>query len=79
MESDERILKLLEEIRDDQRELIREYRRVTETATGLQKQAVDRQESMSRLYKGVVVFGGVLVVGVIIVIIYLLYVLVGYL
>ena len=79
MESDERILKLLEEIRDDQRELIREYQRVTETATGLQKQAVDRQESMSRLYKGVVAFGGVLVVGVVIVIIYLLYVLVGYL
>jgi CHASE3 domain sensor protein len=79
MEKDERILKLLEEIRDDQRVLIDEYRKVTDRALGLQTQAVDRQESLGKLYKGVVAVGSVIVVAIIVVIVWLLYVLLGYL
>ncbi len=79
MEHDDRILKLLEEIRDDQRVLIEEYRSIANQALGLQNQAVGRQESMGRLYKGVVAAGAVLAVVIIVVIVWLLYVLVGYL
>ena len=79
MESDDRVLKLLEEIRDDQRVLIEEYRSIASKALGLQNTAVGRQESLGRLYKGVVAVGAVITVVIIILIIWLLYVLFGYL
>ncbi|MDX1739864.1 MAG: hypothetical protein R3178_01165 [Rhodothermales bacterium] len=79
MQHDDQILRLLEEIRDDQRVLIEEYRRVANSALDLQNKAVDRQESLGRLYKGVVAAGAVLVVAIIAVIVWLLYNLVGYL
>ena len=79
MEDDEQILRLLEEIRDDQRILIEEYQRVANHALELQGTAVQRQESMGRLYRVVVVAGSVLGVVIIAVIVWLLYVLIGYL
>ncbi len=79
MESEERILRVLEEIRDDQRVLVEEYRRVANQALDLQGKAVDRQESLGRLNKVVVAAGAVLAVVIIIVIVWLLYGLVDYL
>ncbi len=61
MEPDEHTHKLLEEIRDAQREYVAEYRRVTQQALELQQRAVARQEQVSLIYKRVVLLGGVLV------------------
>jgi len=60
MEADDRIQKLLEEIRDVQREQLAEYRRVTQQSLDLQQRAVARQQQASLLYKRLVLFGGVL-------------------
>jgi len=70
-ESDE-IRDLLVEIRDAQREHLAEYRRVTEQSLELQRRAVMRQEQVSRLYRGVVLTGGVLIAGIFAIVIYLL-------
>jgi len=78
MESDDRIRQLLVEIRDGQREQIEEYRRVANHALELQKSAVNRQESLGRLYKGALVVGGIMVVAIVIIIIYLLDLLLQY-
>jgi len=43
MEADEDTRRLLEEIRDAQREYLVEYRRVTQQSLELQQRAVDRQ------------------------------------
>ena len=56
-------LRLLEEIRDVQREHLAEYRRVTQQSLELQQRAVARQETIGRLYRRVVLVGGVLVAG----------------
>jgi CHASE3 domain sensor protein len=53
---------LLAEIRDLQREHLEEYRRVTEEALELQRQAVKRQEQIGRLYQCVVAVGAVVLV-----------------
>ena len=52
--------KLLEEIRDTQREHLADYRRVTQQSLELQRQAVDRQNQMAGMYRRVVLIGGVL-------------------
>lgn len=70
-ESDE-IRDLLVEIRDAQREHLAEYRRVTEQSLELQRRAVMRQEQIGKLYRGVVLGGGVLIAGIVALIIYLL-------
>ena len=44
MEAEERVRRLLEEIRDVQREHLAEYRRVTKESLELQQRAVARQE-----------------------------------
>jgi CHASE3 domain sensor protein len=59
MESDE--LNLLTEIRDAQREHLAEYRKVAQESLALQKQAVARQEQIGKLYRRVIVAGGVLI------------------
>lgn len=46
MEADERTQRLLEEIRDAQREHLAEYRRVTEQTLDFQRRAVSRQEQV---------------------------------
>ena len=78
MEPDEQIRTLLEEIRNDQRVLIQEYRSVTKNALDLQKQAVQRQEALGRLYKGALVAATVVVVVIIVIIVYLLSMLANY-
>jgi cytochrome c-type biogenesis protein CcmH/NrfG len=72
MEPDDRTRKLLEEIRDAQREHLAEYRRVTEQSLELQRRAVARQEQVGQIYKRVVLFGGVLVAVLLGLLLYLL-------
>jgi len=56
--TDETTRKLLEEIRDAQREHLAEYRSVTRQSLDLQKQAVTRQEQLGVMYRRVIVVGG---------------------
>jgi hypothetical protein len=56
-ESDGQARRLLEEIRDLQREQLAEYRRVTQQSLELQQRAVDRQQQLGRLYSRVVGVG----------------------
>jgi cytochrome c-type biogenesis protein CcmH/NrfG len=72
MGSDDLTRKLLEEIRDAQREHLAEYRRVTRQSLELQERQVARQEQVSRVYKGVVLLGGVVVVLLLGLLLYLL-------
>lgn len=72
MEGDEDTHKLLQEIRDAQREQLAEYRRVTQQALELQQRAVARQEQVSQLYKRVVLLGGALVAALMSLLLYLL-------
>jgi len=61
MGADETTHRLLEEIRDAQREHLAEYRRVTLQSLELQKRAVDRQELIGRTYRRIALLGGLLV------------------
>ena len=61
MEGGDEIRELLREIRDAQREHLAEYRRVAERSLELQQRAVARQEQMARVYRGLVLVGGILV------------------
>ncbi len=63
MELPDDAARLLTEIRDAAREHLAEYRRVTERSLALQEQAVARQEQVSRLYVRVLIASGVLIVG----------------
>jgi ferric-dicitrate binding protein FerR (iron transport regulator) len=69
---DERTHRLLEEIRDAQREHLAEYRRVTQQSLELQQRAVSRQAELGRLYRRIVVLGGSLIVVLMALLIYLL-------
>ena len=72
MEANDRTHKLLEEIRDAQREHLAEYRRVTQQSLDLQQRAVDRQQELGRLYRRIVLRGGGLVVVLMALLLYLL-------
>lgn len=61
MNADDRVVRLLEEIRDVQREHLAEYRRVTQQSLELQQRAVARQQELGGLYKGMVAVGGIVV------------------
>jgi hypothetical protein len=52
MEADDRAHKLLEEIRDVQREHLTEYRRVTQQLLELQQRAVARPEHRTPFFPG---------------------------
>lgn len=56
--TDDTTRKLLEEIRDAQREHLAEYRSVTRQSLDLQKQAVMRQEQLGGMYRRVITVGG---------------------
>jgi len=71
MEADERTPKLLEEIRDVQREHLAEYRRVTQQLLELQQRAA-RQEQVGAIYKRIVLLGGVMVAALLALLVYLL-------
>src|SRR5262249_54453103 len=51
VDANDDVRRLLEEIRDTQREHLAEYKRVTQRSLQLQEQAVARQEQMARLYR----------------------------
>jgi cytochrome c-type biogenesis protein CcmH/NrfG len=72
MEVDGRTERLLEEIRDVQRDHFAEYRRVTEQSLELQRRAVARQEQVSQLYKRIVVLAGAVLVGLLSLLVYVL-------
>jgi len=70
MEGDE-IQKLLREIRDTQREHLAEYRQVT-SARWSQQRAVTRQEQIGRFTRQIVLAGGLLVLPLLALLIYIL-------
>ncbi len=72
MEADDRTHKLLEEIRDAQREHLAEYRRVTQELLNLQQRAMERQQMVGQLYRRIVVVGGALVATLLVLLVYLL-------
>jgi len=72
MEDNVRIEKLLEEIRDSQRESLEEYKRVTSQSLALQQKAVSRQEQVAKIYRYALIASAVLVIGIIALIFYLL-------
>ena len=71
MDNDE-IGRLLQEIRDTQREHLAEYRRVTERSLELQQRAVTRQEQFGHLYRRILVVGGAMVAILLVLLLYVL-------
>ena len=72
MEDQSRIEKLLEEIRDVQRESLAEYKRVTSQSLELQQRAVSRQEQLAKTYRVALIASALLVIGIVILIFYVL-------
>ena len=72
METGDDVRRLLEEIRDVQREHLAEYKRVTQQFLELQQRAVGRQEQLSGVYKRIVLIGGALVAALLALLAYLL-------
>jgi hypothetical protein len=72
MVTDDQTHRLLEEIRDVQREQLAEYRRVTQQLLDVQERALVRQQTVSALYKRFVSAGAILVAALIILLVYLL-------
>jgi len=72
MEADERTRRLLEEIRDAEREHLAEYRRVTQQSLELQQRVVARQEQLGAIYRRMLLLGGVLVAWLLALLVYLL-------
>ena len=72
MEADDQTRRLLEEIRDAQREHLAEYRRVTQQLLQLQERAADRQQQAAAIYRRFVSVGAVLVAALIMLLGYLL-------
>jgi predicted RND superfamily exporter protein len=72
MEPDDKTHRLLEEMRDLQREHLAEYRLVTRRSLDLQERAVERQQGLTQVYKRMLVLGGVLVVALMSLLLYLL-------
>jgi type IV secretory pathway TrbD component len=64
--------RLLTEIRDLEREHLAEYRKVSEEALKIQRNALARQELIAGVYRRVVVIGGVMVLALTFFLIYLL-------
>jgi CHASE3 domain sensor protein len=71
MDNDE-IGRLLQEIRDTQREHLAEYRRVTERSLELQQRAVTRQEQFGNLYRRILAVGGGMVAILLVLLLYVL-------
>jgi CHASE3 domain sensor protein len=57
------IIALLVEIRDLQRAHLEEYQRVTQESLELARRSVLRQEQFARLYRGVLVVGALVLIG----------------
>ncbi len=72
MEADGRTERLLEEIRDTQREHLAEYRRVTHELLALQERALERQRQLGHVYRRIVLVGAGLVGILLVLLVYLL-------
>jgi len=72
MMTDDTTRKLLEEIRDAQREHLAEYRSVTRQSLDLQRQAVSRQEQLGGMYRRVIAVGGAVSLALLILLVFLL-------
>jgi len=70
--TDDTTRKLLEEIRDAQREHLAEYRSVTRQSLDLQKQAVMRQEQLGGMYRRVIAAGGAVSLVLLVLLVFLL-------
>lgn len=70
--TDDTTRKLLEEIRDAQREHLAEYRNVTRQSLDLQKQAVMRQEQLGGMYRRVIAVGGAVSLVLLVLLVFLL-------
>jgi cytochrome c-type biogenesis protein CcmH/NrfG len=66
------IRELLRDIRDAQREQLAEYRRVAERSLELQQRAVARQEQIGHLSRRVLLGGGIVMVFLLALLVYLL-------
>lgn len=72
MENGDEIRRLLQEIRDIDREHLEEYRRVTARSLELQQRAVARQEHFGSISRKVFLIGGFFVAVLLALLIYLL-------
>ena len=72
MEHPNEIVQLLAEIRDNQHRQIETYDAVAKRSLDMQQRAVDRQKQAMKVYLRSLVVGGVLVVGIVVLIVYLL-------
>ena len=72
MSENENVLKVLEEIRDLSSTHLEEYRKVTQRSLELQEKAVARQEQIGRIYRIALAASGIVILGVIAVLIYLI-------
>jgi len=68
----DQVERLLQEIRDTQREHLAEYRKAAQRSLELQERAVARQERIGGLYRRVLAVGGVLVLILVALLAYLL-------
>jgi len=68
----DKVERLLQEIRDTQREHLAEYRKAAQRSLELQERAVARQERIGGLYRRVLAVGGVLVLILVALLAYLL-------
>jgi uncharacterized membrane protein affecting hemolysin expression len=73
MADDERTHRLLEEIRDVEKESLAEYRRVTQQSLDMQRQATTRQQQTVQLYRQVLLIGTVIIVPLLVLLMYLLF------
>jgi hypothetical protein len=72
MADDERLHRLLEEIRDVEKESLAEYRRVTQQSLELQRQATARQQQMVQVYRRVLLIGILITVPLLVLLMFLL-------
>ena len=72
MENTDEIRKLLQDIRDVEREHLAEYRRVTTLSLELQQRAVARQEQFGRISRLVFLIGGLVAAALLALLVYLL-------
>ena len=72
MDEGEDTRKILSEIRDLERQHLEEYRRISDEFLQLQRDAVARQALIGGVYKRLVVFGGIMVVALLALLVFLL-------
>ena len=72
MDDAEETRRLLTEIRDLEREHLAEYRRVSEEALNLQRNAVARQAVFGSAYRRIVLMGGLLAMALLVLLVFLL-------